>query len=93
MVGSFESGNPEGHCNKLQRRSSPFILVNSIAALAAGYAAKAAAPPDYLWVLALAVLAGGWAGAEYGSKRLTNPLIRRFLAVVVAVAGGKMVLV
>jgi uncharacterized membrane protein YfcA len=39
------------------------------------------------------VLAGGWAGAEYGSKRLTNPLIRRFLAVVVAVAGGKMVLV
>ena len=39
------------------------------------------------------VVVGGWAGAEYGSRRFANPLIRRLLAVVLAVAGGKMVLV
>jgi hypothetical protein len=38
------------------------------------------------------VIAGGWLGAEYGSRRFANPLIRRVLAVVLAAAGGKMVL-
>jgi uncharacterized membrane protein YfcA len=73
--------------------AAPFILVNSIAGLAAGFAAGAAALPGDIWVLVLAVLAGGWAGAEYGSGRLANPVVRRLLAVVLAVAGGKMVLV
>jgi len=36
---------------------------------------------------------GGWTGAEYGSRRFANPLIRQVLAVVLAIAGGKMVLV
>jgi uncharacterized membrane protein YfcA len=40
-----------------------------------------------------AVLIGGWTGAEYGSRRFANPLIRQVLAVVLAIAGGKMVLV
>jgi uncharacterized membrane protein YfcA len=40
-----------------------------------------------------AVLLGGWAGAEYGSRRFANPRIRQVLAVVLAIAGGKMVLV
>jgi uncharacterized membrane protein YfcA len=44
-------------------------------------------------VLLPAVLVGGWLGAEYGSKRLANPVVRRVLAVVLALAGGKMVLV
>lgn len=73
--------------------AAPFILVNSLAGLAAGVATRASALPDHVWILALAVLAGGWAGAEYGSRRLTNPVVRRFLAVVLAVAGMKMVLV
>jgi hypothetical protein len=41
----------------------------------------------------VAVLLGGWAGAEYGSKRFANPAIRRLLGLVLAIAGGKMVLV
>jgi hypothetical protein len=73
--------------------AAPFILVNSVAGLAAGFAAGAAALPGDIWVLVLAVLAGGWAGAEYGSRRLANPVVRRLLAVVLAVAGAKMVLV
>ena len=73
--------------------AAPFILVNSLAGLAAGFAAGTAALPPSTWVLAVAVLAGGWLGAEYGSRRFTNPVVRRFLAVVLVVAGAKMVLV
>ncbi len=73
--------------------AAPFILVNSLAALAAGFVRNPALPPDYAWMLMAVVLAGGWAGAEYGSRRFANPVIRRVLAVVLAIAGGKMVLV
>jgi uncharacterized membrane protein YfcA len=73
--------------------AAPFILVNSLAALAAGFVRNPVPPPDYAWWLMAAVLVGGWAGAEYGSRRFPNPLIRQLLAVVLAVAGGKMVLV
>jgi uncharacterized membrane protein YfcA len=73
--------------------AAPFILVNSIAGLAAIAMTKSAALPGYVWVLLPAVLVGGWLGAEYGSKRLANPVVRRVLAVVLALAGGKMVLV
>jgi uncharacterized membrane protein YfcA len=71
--------------------AAPFILVNSIAGLAA--VARSAALPAYVWILAPAVLIGGWLGAEYGSRRFANPVVRRVLAVVLALAGAKMVLV
>lgn len=70
--------------------SAPFILVNSIAGLVAGVALKSATLPSYLWILGAAVIAGGWVGAEYGSRRFANPLVRRILAVVLALAGAKM---
>ena len=73
--------------------AAPFILVNSLAGLAAIAMTKSAALPAYVWVLFPAVLVGGWLGAEYGSKRFANPVVRRVLAVVLALAGGKMVLV
>ncbi len=73
--------------------AAPFILVNSLAALAAGFVRNPTPPPDYAWWLMAAVLIGGWAGAEYGSRRFANPLIRQVLAVVLGIAGGKMVLV
>jgi uncharacterized membrane protein YfcA len=73
--------------------SAPFILVNSVAGLIAVAVTKSAALPSYVWLLACAVAVGGWLGAEYGSRRFANPVVRRFLAVVLAVAGGKMVLV
>lgn len=73
--------------------AAPFILVNSVAGLAAGFVAGTAALPQSTWALAAAVLVGGWLGAEYGSRRFANPAVRRVLAVVLAVAGSKMVLV
>jgi uncharacterized membrane protein YfcA len=73
--------------------AAPFILVNSIAGLAAVMIAKSAALPAYVWILAPAVIIGGWLGAEYGSRRFANPVVRRVLAVLLALAGTKMVLV
>ena len=73
--------------------SAPFILVNSAAGLVAVAVTQPATLPSYVLLLACAVVLGGWLGAEYGSRRFANPVIRRFLAVVLAVAGGKMVLV
>jgi len=71
--------------------AAPFILVNSLAGLAAGFAAGTVALPRAVWLLAAVVMVGGWLGAEYGSRRFTNPLVRRVLAVVLAVAGAKMI--
>lgn len=73
--------------------AAPFILVNSIAGLVAGFVVKSATLPPHTWILAAAVLVGGWFGAEYGSRRFANPVVRRVLALVLGVAGGKMVLV
>jgi uncharacterized membrane protein YfcA len=73
--------------------AAPFILVNSIAGIAGAFLVHTATLPGHLWILACAVLVGGWLGAEYGSRRFTNPLIRRMLAVVLAVAGAKMITV
>lgn len=72
--------------------AAPFILVNSVAGLAAGFVAGTAVLPPSTWALGAAVLMGGWLGAEYGSRRFANPVVRRFLAVVLGVAGAKMVL-
>jgi uncharacterized membrane protein YfcA len=54
---------------------------------------KGMALPPYVPVLAVAVAAGGWLGAEFGAKRFANPFVRRVLAVVLALAGAKMVMV
>lgn len=67
-----------------------FILVNSLAALA-GHGDLSALPANFpVWAAVVAVL--GWLGAEFGSRRLRLPVIRNLLAVVLAMAGLKMVL-
>ena len=71
--------------------AAPFILVNSLAGIAGGFTVQSARLPPQVAILAIAVLIGGWLGAEYGSRRFANPLIRRILAVVLAAAGAKMV--
>jgi len=73
--------------------AAPFILVNSLAGIAGGFTVQSAQLPPQMAILAVAVLIGGWLGAEYGSRRFANPLIRRILAVVLAAAGAKMIFV
>jgi len=69
--------------------SALFILVNSVAGIA-GHLASLALLPPATPVLALAAFAGGIVGSSYGARRLATPTLRRLLAVVLVVAGVKM---
>ena len=71
--------------------AAAFILVNSIAGLL-GVLQTAAPLPPALPYWALAAVAGGFVGAEYGSRRLANPVLKKLLALVLGIAGAKMVL-
>jgi len=70
--------------------AAAFILVNSIAGLLGAFSNKTIVLPAALPYWALAAVIGGYLGAEFGSKRLSNPSIRKLLALVLLVAGVKM---
>jgi uncharacterized membrane protein YfcA len=70
--------------------AAAFILVNSIAGLL-GVMTTAPSLPAALPYWAVAAAAGGFIGAELGSRRLGSPTIQKLLAVVLAIAGAKMI--
>ncbi len=72
--------------------SAMFILVNSIAGLAGSYA-QVIALPSTVWIWIAAAIAGGVIGSTLGAKRFNSLTLRRVLAVVLLVAGIKLVLV
>lgn len=71
--------------------AAAFILVNSIAGLA-GVLTQSYVLPVGLVTWSVAAVIGGLIGAEFGSRRLANPAIRKLLALVLAIAGAKMLL-
>jgi hypothetical protein len=71
--------------------SAVFILVNSAAGLA-GHLANGGAVPSITLPLTGVALAGGLVGSWLGAKRLVPIAIRRLLAAVLVVAGGKLLL-
>lgn len=71
--------------------SAPFILVNSIAGLSGHLASVWQVPFQAAW-WGLGALAGAWIGTELGSHRLSTAWLRRALALVLAIAGVKMIL-
>lgn len=71
--------------------AAAFILVNSIAGFL-GVLSKSPTLPAALPMWAIAAVIGGFIGAELGSRHLGNQAIQRVLAVVLAVAGVKMIL-
>lgn len=71
--------------------AAAFILVNSISGLL-GFLSKSPTLPAGLGYWAIAAVAGGLIGGEYGSKKLANPTIRKLLALVLVFAGSKMLL-
>lgn len=70
--------------------AAAFILVNSVAGLL-GVISSVPALPSALPYWAIAAVIGGYLGAEFGSKHLANPAIQKLLAVVLIIAGMKMV--
>ena len=72
--------------------SSGFILANSSAGLAGNVASVGTIPGDLVfWLPAVAI--GGLVGSELGASRFSPPAIRRSLAVVLVIAGLKLILV
>lgn len=70
--------------------SAAFILANSISGLAGNIGSVGSLPTSLpLWLAAVAV--GGGIGSWLGSRRLPSPWIRRALAVVLLVAGLKLI--
>jgi uncharacterized membrane protein YfcA len=68
-----------------------FILVNSCSGLLGHLTSVKNVPHEILW-WAPAALVGGLIGSELGSRRLAPMTMRRLLAVVLVVAGVKMLL-
>jgi uncharacterized protein len=78
------------HVRQTAAVSVAFILVNSIAGLAGNWASVQYLPPQ-IPILAVAAGLGGIIGSELGSRRLTPRLLRYLLAVVLILAGLKMI--
>jgi uncharacterized membrane protein YfcA len=71
--------------------SAAFILVNSLAGLTGHWQSVKFLPPEIKWWVPAALI-GGLAGAELGSRRLTQLGMRRILSIVLLIAGLKMLL-
>lgn len=71
--------------------AAAFILVNSTAGLLGFLATKTPQLPPALPLWAVAAALGGYLGAEYGSRRFENCTIKKLLAMVLLVAGVKMI--
>ncbi len=70
--------------------SALFILFNSVAGLLGNFASTKALPSELGWLL-LAAGIGGLIGSTLGSRYFAADLIKRFLAVVLLIAGLKLV--
>jgi uncharacterized membrane protein YfcA len=70
--------------------SAAFILINSVAGLV-GHLSGLQHLPSAIPVWATAAVAGGLVGSYYGSRRLRSVTLRRLLALVLVVAGLKLV--
>jgi hypothetical protein len=71
--------------------TAAFILINSVSGLA-GLLSRQPTLPDALPYWVAAVIAGGLIGATFGARRLGQTAMRRALAAVLVIAGGKMIL-
>jgi uncharacterized membrane protein YfcA len=70
--------------------SALFILLNSAAGLL-GNIGSTRQFPAYILVLVAAAVGGGAVGSYFGSRRFDPAVIKRFLAVVLLIAGAKLI--
>lgn len=71
--------------------SALFILVNSIAGLA-GNVSSTKHFPTFAITLAIAAVISGSIGSYFGSQRFPHTVIKRLLAIVLVIAGAKLIL-
>jgi uncharacterized protein len=80
-----------GRTKNVAAVSALFILVNSAAGLL-GFVSTGRAIPAFTWWLAVAAVGGGTLGSYLGSRRFPVRTIQILLAVVLVIAGAKLVL-
>ncbi|MGB8217825.1 MAG: sulfite exporter TauE/SafE family protein [Candidatus Methanoperedens sp.] len=71
--------------------SAAFILVNSIAGIS-GNLASVKFLPDVIYPWAFAAVLGGLIGSRLGSRRFVNATLYRLLAIVLVIAGAKLII-
>lgn len=71
--------------------SAAFIFVNSLAGLLGNWASVQKVSSSLPWWI-VAVAIGGLVGSELGSKRFSVAVLRRLLALVLLIAGAKLIL-
>ena len=71
--------------------SAVFILVNSIAGLLGNFTGTQTLP-SFALLLVASVVVGGAVGSYYGSSKFSTAVIKRMLAVVLTIAGLKLIL-
>jgi uncharacterized protein len=69
--------------------SALFILVNSVSGLV-GNVASTAYLPSFVWILAACAVVGGGIGSYCGSRCFHHQWIKRLLAIVLLIAGAKL---
>jgi uncharacterized membrane protein YfcA len=79
------------HARQASGTATMFILVNSVAGLL-GHLGSVQKVPDFAGTLVIAAVAGALIGSHFGSRRLPVPIICRTLAVVLVIAGVKLIL-
>jgi len=72
--------------------SAAFILVNSIAGIS-GHLASVKFLPEAVYLWAIAAVLGGIIGSNLGSRQFVNATLYRLLAVVLVIAGTKLMFV
>lgn len=70
--------------------SALFVLMNSISGLAGNFAATKSLPPFIIPLLLVAAL-GGSIGSYFGSRRIQPDVIKKLLALVLLIAGLKLI--
>jgi uncharacterized protein len=70
--------------------SALFILVNSASGLLGNFASTRHLPP-LAFTVAAAVVGGGSTGSYFGSRRFPHTVIKRLLAIVLLIAGAKLI--
>jgi uncharacterized protein len=81
-----------GRVREVSAVAALFVLVNSIAGLL-GHLSSLQAIPPFAPLLAVAAIIGGSIGAFFGSRRLPTATVIKSLAVVLLIAGFKLLLI
>lgn len=81
-----------GRVREVSAVAALFVLVNSISGLL-GHLSSLQAIPNFAPLLAIAALVGGGLGSFFGSRRLPAAAVVKSLAVVLSIAGLKLLLV